>query len=203
MPSLHPTQSLDLIALFVGGPHRAAAVYEARAQVPHVKPRKSSCEERFQYADGVSCTLATQTPKRQSRTLGGTHRPKETGANVCVRQDRRQRLLSTCVSNQEKECAYHERSSAVSKQQQSSQRAINTPIYCGQGSRGSKITSACITLWKSTQGRAHRRAKRSMFSRFIHPPGEGVCCLLEPRVEPIQGFPMACLPIHQRKEQLA
>lgn len=35
--------------------------------------------------------------------------------NVCVRQDRRQSLLSTCVSNQQ-ECAYHEGSSAAACQ---------------------------------------------------------------------------------------
>lgn len=36
--------------------------------------------------------------------------------DVCVRQDRRQSLLSTCVSNQQKECAYHEGSSAAACQ---------------------------------------------------------------------------------------
>lgn len=42
--------------------------------------------------------------------------PKETSTDVCVRQDRRQSLLSTCMSNQQKECAYHEGSSAAACQ---------------------------------------------------------------------------------------
>lgn len=89
---------------------KRAAVYKARVQVSHIKPRKSSCEEQFQYAGGASCMFTAQvrpTPLPLSSPATTVAPKRQSEKSARHQQARRDERLRLCETRQEAKLTEH------------------------------------------------------------------------------------------------